>query len=127
MRLLEVVLPNTQHMPPTSPQLTRHFHVTRVVTFPLGVPELPVGVRSTVAFWATMPETTVHKHAESHFAENKIGIPKEHLPPSPAFKSMLPKDFNYPKLCPLVVTGADARHQLTSRQSREKRAHEISE
>jgi hypothetical protein len=61
-------------------------------------------------FWATVPETTVHKNGQTCFDENEIRFAENRLMPPPSFEVMLTQ-----KLCQryfrfLITASANPRH-----------------
>jgi hypothetical protein len=71
-RLLEVVLPNAQHLPSKFAECSTNQKVTRFVGLELLPPELFVLLRPGSMLRAAMPETPVHKHHHPLPPEDKI-------------------------------------------------------
>ena len=73
--ILKLVFTNTQDSPSKPPQLSRYPFVTSDVPIDFVIPVCLIGIWATVAFCASMPEATIHKHYGFHMGKNEIGFP----------------------------------------------------
>lgn len=70
----EGVLPDADDFPSLPAELAVHAAIAGHVVFSLFIPELPVGFRAGVAFWAAVPETSIDEDGDFFLGERKVRL-----------------------------------------------------
>ena len=80
----EVVFPNADDAPAEFAQLTVYAEIPRLVRGKFLFPKGTIASGDFAMFWATVPETAVHKERQAVPPKKKIRPAENILPPAPA-------------------------------------------
>ena len=106
------MFPDADNPPIGRTQSPVHLAVTGLVASNFGVPKFPVGLRASIAAWATVPEAAVHEERQPVPPKEKIRFAENILIPPPAGDSILAKQFYQGEFGVLIALPANTGHDL---------------
>lgn len=108
------MLRDAEDAPAAPAKFSVHFLVAFPVAGNLGLPELPVSLRSTIALGTSMPEAAVHEDRHPLLAEAEVGFPWELQMPPPSRDAFLTEELHQHPFRPIVTLPSDQGHHLGS-------------
>src|SRR5438270_8192834 len=106
------MLPNSEHLPASGPQIPVYFTIARLVAHDLRTPIILIGCGVATVLWTEVPETPVYENGDALLGENEIGTSGERQMSSPANQSMLSQNGQEYKFCFLVSLRRNRSHYL---------------
>lgn len=108
-------LPDSNHLPARSPELSRHSCVTPSVRIDLEKPEIAVDSRHPIVLRTSVPEAPVNKHGNALPAPCEIRATREWKMSTPTRQLPYAKDTCKRLLGSLVLPPLDRAHDSTTR------------